>query len=341
MLAEMPGEPYQSVFVTEADSEALLAKLIAGTRRPEAGIFGPKSVSWRINREAALFLGAGRAALLQLAHPWVAAALAEHSTVLYRPIVRFHRTFRIVFTMIFGTLGQATEAARFLHALHTHIGGEMPEDAGAFRRGSHYEANEIGALRWVYATLVESAVLAYESALPALTAIEREQYYAESRVLAGLFGIPSAALPENWAAFEEYNRAMTGSDELGVSAGARTIAQRLMTGSGLWIHPPHWYRAMTAAWLPKRIREEFGLKFGDAEQKAAARTMTRLPGIYQGLPAAVRFMGPWREARARLEGRRAGAWTQWSNRFWIGQARMPFSESGDLRRHAQGTTIAE
>ena len=49
------------------------------------GVFGQSSLSWKVNREAALFLGAGRAALLQLAHPWVAAALAQHSNLRYRP----------------------------------------------------------------------------------------------------------------------------------------------------------------------------------------------------------------------------------------------------------------
>ena len=35
-----------------------------------AGIFGPRSMTLRADREAAIFLGAGRALLLQLAHPW-------------------------------------------------------------------------------------------------------------------------------------------------------------------------------------------------------------------------------------------------------------------------------
>src|SRR5271163_3148127 len=34
------------------------------------GVFGPNSLTWRIDREALTFLGAGRALLLQLAHPW-------------------------------------------------------------------------------------------------------------------------------------------------------------------------------------------------------------------------------------------------------------------------------
>jgi hypothetical protein len=39
----------------------------------------------------------------------------------------------------------------------------------------------------------------------------------------------------------------------------------------------------------------------------------------------LRFSGPWREAQARLAGRRAGTLTRWSNRFWIGEARLPFA----------------
>ena len=79
-----------------------------------AGVFGPDSATWRVNREAAIFLGAARALLLQLAHPWVANAVAEHSQVFADPIGRFHRTFRVMFAMDFGTLDQALAAARRL-----------------------------------------------------------------------------------------------------------------------------------------------------------------------------------------------------------------------------------
>ncbi len=103
---------------------------------PRAGIFGPGSMTWKVNREAALFLGAGRAALLQLAHPWVATALEQHSSLLGDPIARFHNTFRIVFTMVFGSLGQALAAARHLHTLHTGIRGEMPGKVAGWPAGN-------------------------------------------------------------------------------------------------------------------------------------------------------------------------------------------------------------
>lgn len=313
--------------VSPRDSESLLVAVAAGTADPNAGVFGPSSLSWRINRESALFLGAGRAALLQLAHPWVAAALAQHSSVLNKPIARFHNTFRVVFTMIFGSLDQALAAARHLYHLHTRIRGELPHDVADWPRGSHYEANEIAALRWVYATLVESAVLAYECALGPLTVAERDQYYAETQTLAALFGIPLAALPENWSAFTAFNCEMHSSSSLGVSDEARAMAHNLLAGAGSWIKPPFWYRALTTAWLPERFRREFELDFGTAEQHAAEQARRRLPAIYRKLPDAFRFIGPWREAQARIAGRRPGPLTRLSNRFWIGQPLLPFASN--------------
>jgi uncharacterized protein (DUF2236 family) len=325
--------------ISGQDSEAMLERVARLAAGPEQGIFGPDSMTWRVNREAALFLAAGRAALLQLAHPWVAAALAEHSRVLHRPIARFHNTFRIVLTMVFGTLEQALAAARYLYALHTRITGRMSEDVARYRQGSPYEANEVGALRWVFATLVESAVVAYDAVLPPLAPQEREQYYAESCTLAGLFGIPREALPADWGTFAAYNREMHASDALGVSAGARAMAHNLLAGAGSWIHPPAWYRGLTAAWMPPRFRDEFGLAYGERERRAAERALRLLPRIYPRLPGAMRFTGPWQEARARMARRRAGLLTGWSNRFWIGRARMPFGSADTTPARPAQTAI--
>jgi len=313
-----------AVLVTDGDSEGLLAGVARRAAGPVAGVFGPESATWRINRESALFLGSARAALLQVAHPWVAAALADHSKVLDRPIERFHNTFRVVFTLVFGRLDQALNAARHLHGLHTRIGGRMREDVAGYRTGSRYEANEQAALKWVYATLIETAVLAYECAMGPLDGVERERYYAETKTLAALFGIAAEALPGTWEDFVAYNRAMHESDALGVSDGGRTIGRNLMEGAGSWIRLPRWYKALTAMWMPARFREEFGLAYGPEEQRAADRALRMLPGVYRRLPGAVRFTGPWHEAQARLNGRRMGAVTAWSNRFWMGEARMPF-----------------
>lgn len=310
---------------TRAHLEWHIAEAADQVRRPIEGIFGADSVTWRINRESALFLGAGRAALLQLAHPWVAAALDQHSSLLARPIARFHNTFRVVFTMIFGTSEQAFAAARALYHLHTKITGEVPESVAGYAKGSRYEALQVPALRWVYATLIESAVFAYEAVFPRLSDGERARYYAESKVLAGLFGLPSAALPEDWDRFKAYVAEMSASQALGVSDRARYMGQRIMAGSGSWIHIPRWYQALTAEWLPQRFRDEFAFSYGRDEQASAERARRWFPRMYRMLPNAVRFVGPYHEAQERLRGRAAGFVAQRSNTFWIGQAKMPFA----------------
>lgn len=319
-----PSHPPASLVSRDA-IETLIAEVSAQTPHPRSGIFGPQSTSWKINRESVLFLAAGRAALLQLAHPWVATALQQHSSLMSQPIVRFHNTFRIVFAMIFGSLDQAVAAARHLYTLHTFIRGEITDPAGDYLRGSRYEANDIAALRWVYATLIESAVLAYQCVMPPLTSGELDSYFEDTRTLAALFGLPRSELANSWTEFLDYCRAMENSNLLGVTSAARTMAHDLLRGAGSWIKPPHWYRALTTEWLPDRFRGEFGLQFGDAEKQAAERAKRRLPHMYSRLPGTLRFVGPWHEAQARLRGKRPGVIARFSNRFWIGQTRLPFS----------------
>ena len=313
--------------VSQQEIERLWESVARHTANPRVGIFGPDSVSWKVNRESALFLGAGRAALLQLAHPWVATALDQHSNLLNDPLARFHNTFRVVFTMVFGTLDQALAASRHLYHLHTRIQGEIPESVAAYARGSRYEANEVNALVWVFATLIESALKAYEIVLPPLSSFERETYYAESRTLAALFGIPAEALPADWTSFEAWMRAMLVSDALGVNTLSREMVHGILHGRGSWVPIPNWYRALTAASMPERFRGEFSLVYGEREERAAATARSWLPRIYRRLPASLRFVGPYQEAQNRLLGLRVNALTRASNRFWMGQSQMMFAKS--------------
>ncbi|HEY2472047.1 MAG TPA: oxygenase MpaB family protein [Terracidiphilus sp.] len=323
---EQPHTVSSGTGTTREQLESYIAAAAARVRQPAEGIFGADSLTWRISRESAVFLGAARAALLQLAHPWVAAALDQHSAVMQKPIKRFHNTFRVVFTMIFGTSDQAFRSARTLYQLHTKITGNLPEGVAGYAKGSRYEALRVPALRWVYATLIESAVIAYDCVMPPLSSEERAAYYEESKVLAGLFGLPAEALPEDWSGFESYIAEMLASPALGVSDLARAMGRRILSGAGSWIYVPRWYQALTAEWMPARFREEFGMPFGAAEQESSQRIREWLPRIYPTLPEGVRFVGPYQEVQARLQGRAPNFLERRSNVFWIGQARMPFGD---------------
>lgn len=300
-----------------------LERVRAAAAGPVAGVFGEASLFWRVNREAIVFLGAGRALLLQLAHPWVAAAIAEHSRAGADPIGRFHRTFSVVYTMVFGSLDQALAAARRLHARHEAVTGTMPVDVGPFVRGSPYRANGVAALRWVHATLIDTALVAYETVRPALTASERERYYAESLLFAALFGLAPADLPADWAAFAAYNAAMARSDTLTVSAAARDIARELLLRPGKALRAPLWYCALTASMLPPRLRDAFALPFDEREQLRAQRAIARIRRLAPLLPERLRYVAPYHEAMARLCGdARADLLTRLLNRLWIGRPQM-------------------
>ena len=315
--------------VAEKDLEAALDQVRADALDPIAGIFGPETLTWRIDREAVNFLGAGRALLLQLAHPWVAAAIAEHSNTFADPIGRFHRTFDIVFAMVFGSLDRALLSARQLHRRHSMIAGEMPETVGPFAAGSRYCANDIPSLRWVHATLVESALMAHDLVLPPLSAEERERYWTESRLFGSLFGLTADHLPADWSGFTAYTAAMAQSETLTVSPAAREIAAQIFGGTRPWLRPPRWYRALTARMLPERLRAGFGFELDERDTRSAERALRWIRRVYPRLPDRLRYVGPYQEAQARLRGEPQPDWmVRCLNRAWIGRPQMDVRGKG-------------
>lgn len=314
--------------MTEVDLERALRRVRPLAAGEAAGLFGPGSLIWRVDREAALFLGAGRALLLQLAHPWVAAGIADHSRTLRDPVGRFHGTFAVMYALVFGSLDQAFGAARRLHGRHARVRGVLPEDAGRHARGSAYRANAVPALRWVHATLVDTALVAHDLMLPPLGAAERERYYAETMVLGAMFGLEPEDLPPTWADFAADFDAMLGSDQLAVTGAARAIAAEVLAGAGSRLRAPGWYRALTAGLLPEGLRRGFDLPFGDAERGRADRALHRLRRLYPMLPARLRHVAPYHEAVGRLAGRsRPDPVTRGLNRLWIGRPALPPGES--------------
>lgn len=309
--------------MTEKDLESALDLVRADAAEPVAGVFGPSSVTWQIDREAVIFLGAGRALLLQLAHPWVAAAIAEHSQTFADPIGRFHRTFGIVFAMVYGSLDRALLSSQQLHRRHSMIVGHMPEAVGPFASGSRYRANDIPSLRWVHATLVETALMAHDLVLPPLSAEERERYWTESRLFGALFGLTADDLPADWSGFAAYTAAMAQSETLTVSAAAREVATQIFTGARPWLRPPRWYRALTASLLPERLRAGFGLELDERDTRAADNALRWIRRVYPKLPDRLRYVGPYQEAQARLRGEPQPDWMiRCLNRAWIGRPQM-------------------
>lgn len=292
------------MIVTQSQIERRLDQIAARVKDPRHGLFGPGSMTWRISRESVVFLGAGRAALLQLAHPYVAHGIEQHSATRADPVGRFNRTFLHVYGMIFGDLESALGAARRVRKVHDRIHGAIDEDVGRYARGQRYTAHDEAALLWVFATLTETSVMAYELGIGPLSPAEKEGYYQEIKLFAGLFGISEAAMPPDWPSFKRYCEEMVSGDALGVGQPARETARFLLTPPRGALGPfMRSYAALTTGLLPPRLREGFGLPFGRAEEASFQRALGVVKRVWPRLPDRLRWVPDYVEALRRLDGR--------------------------------------
>ena len=287
--------------MTREALEEQLELLAAACSRPASGLFGPDSQFWRIHRHAVLFAGAGRAALLQLAHPFVARAIAAHSPVADDPLGRFRGTFRWIFPMIFGELDAALAAARVVHAQHQRVSGHFAQAVGPLPAGLAYRATDVGTTRWVHATLCDTSIRIYEACVAPLARAEKQAYYAESLRFAALFGLSPRLLPADWDAFQTYVDGMCRSPLLCVGPDARKLAPRLFrprsaSARRLLVA----YEAWTAARLPDRLRKAYGLEAASPARTSLFDRVFRSEACW---PEAVRYVPAYHEAQARLQQR--------------------------------------
>lgn len=292
------------MLVSRSDLEATLDGLADEVTDPLAGIHGPDSLGWRYGREAVNFLGAGRAALMQLAHPPVARAIESHSRVLVDVRGRFQRTFDNVFRMTFGDLDSAVRSARRVHNVHVRIAGEHRESAGRYAAGSRYAANEVDSLRWVYATLVDSvfAVRAFVGRpLPAATA---ELYFRESTRFAALFGLRRSQLPASARDLEGYIDRSLADGTVAVTGAAASIASALLAAPRPGLEPlAAAYRALTGALLPAPLAGAFGLPQTRGSRRLGVALARVIDGGLRLLPRRLRYVPGYLDAEGRC-GRR-------------------------------------
>jgi len=291
--------------VTRDEHEAALSALARDIADPREGIFGPRSLAWQLGGDLAVFLGGGRAALLQIAHPAVAYAVDQHSRARADIVGRFQRTFRAVFAMAFGELEDAFAAARRVHAIHTRIHGTMPD-------GRPYHANDAESLRWVYATLVDTVIAVRERLDGALPLATKDAFIVEQNRFAALFGIPRALLPLGYGDHSAYMTRMF--DQLEVAPCAREMA-RFLLGRGAGAQPPlgRLAEALTAALLPPSLTAQFGLARSDLLARAAFAVLAPLPHI--PIPARA-------EALRRLRGQPPRRFDAWMERQLFGLSRQ-------------------
>jgi uncharacterized protein (DUF2236 family) len=266
---------------------------VSGAATEAAGLFGPGSVSWRVDRELIVLAGGSCALLMQAAHPSVAAGVAEHSTYASDPFGRLLRTLTSSFSVVFGTRSEAEATLRRVNAIHASVRGRRED-------GAPYSALDPEALLWVHATLVDTALRVYDRFVTPLGASDQQRYHEESARVATALGVPPALIPATIEGLRGWMAEMVASGAVRVTPAARTIARTVLYPTPI---PPRlaWDAAhlVSLATLPEPIRRQYGLRWSPARE----RGVERLAGISRRtlpwIPAALRFAPLARAAERR------------------------------------------
>jgi uncharacterized protein (DUF2236 family) len=249
---------------------------------------GPGSISWRVNREAALLLGGGRALLMQVAHPLVAAGVADHSDFQHDPLARLNRTMDLSLALTFGSPEEVHAAARQINRTHERV------------TGVGYHALDPELLLWVHATLIDSALLTYRTFIRPLSQEEAETYYQEAKPIGALLGIPAKHFPQRLADFDSYLQRMLAGpvqpDETGRRLASLVLRPPIQRVPGALFAP---VEAITAGLLPEGLRRAFGLRWGGPSRALFRAVRAALPRLLAATPESLRIVPPARAAERR------------------------------------------
>jgi uncharacterized protein (DUF2236 family) len=261
---------------------------MVGTDR-DVGYFGPGSVSWQVDREVTVLFGGARALLLQAAHPLVVAGVNQTGMYERNPWKRLQRTLVLTYAITFGTREQAQKAADKINEVHARIHGIDPVT------GQHYDALDPHLLRYVHATLIDSALLFEELTVGRLDDEERQRFHEEQMLAAELVGIPKETIPPTVPALRAWLADVIDRGELRVTYGAERVA-------GLFLDPPpdaEWrpilpqVARLAFGTLPPVVREMYGVRWNAAKEGALRTTFAAMRLAHDLIPVKYRFIEPY------------------------------------------------
>jgi uncharacterized protein (DUF2236 family) len=237
-------------------------------------------VARRLNRERIVLLGWPRAVLLQLAHPLIAAGVAEHSAFrggAAASAARLRGTVRAMLALTFGDEERRRATLAHIRRIHQRVHGSLGESAGMHPAGSRYSAHDPALLLWVHATLLESIAGVYQRLVGPLSRADLDAFCAESAPTLVALGGDEAAAPRTWSMLCEYVDRMQRSQVLAVTDMAREVAHAILTPrvAGVPLPGGGIHRLITIGLLPVGIRAAYGFEWTAAH----ARRLDRLLGV--------------------------------------------------------------
>lgn len=264
-------------------------------RHGDPGLFGPGSASWQVDREALLLAGGTCALLMQLAHPAVAAGVAQHSDFRDDPFGRLRRTVTASYAVVFGSTPRAERAIRRINAIHGVVSGRVPET------GQPYHALDPDLLLWVHATLVDTALRVYERYVGPLSPAAGEAYHDEARRVAIRLGVPANVVPPTLADLRDRMAAMLETGEVRVTPTARMLAPSVLYPSRV-VPRRLWDAAHLVSFsvMPPPIREGYGIPWSKARDRGMRRVAAASRRLLPLVPGPLRHVPHARTAERRL-----------------------------------------
>jgi uncharacterized protein (DUF2236 family) len=265
-------------------------------RGGDAGLFGPDSVSWQVNRETSVLFGGARALLMQATHPLVLAGARQTGFYEHNPWKRLERTLQITFTITFGTRAEAIEAARRVNRVHDEIHGVDQVT------GLAYDAFDPALLLWVHSCLVDSQLLFERLTVGRLDDEGRERFHREQMAGVELLGLPRSKIPPTVPELRAYIDGV-------VQSGVLRVTRDTMKVANLIRRPPRdvpWRPVLrqVSRWafgtLPEPLRHAYGVRWGSVDQLQFRGTIHTLKLIRPFLPTRIREVFPARQAARRM-----------------------------------------
>lgn len=239
--------------------------MVMQTRGRIQRLYTPDSTFWHVQRELLVMLSGSRALLLEIAHPMIAAGVAQHSDFRRRPLRRLFSTVRVIQRLSFGGGQAVRQGTRDFHQCHHHVKGCLTERVGQYADGAGYDAADPQLRLWVLATMIESILLVYDQFVQPLDISARADYYEGSKTMARLMGLTSAVMPATYEAFQDYVQTTLNNGTLAVGESAREISHALfhhpILGPGTRLVG---YAGIGL--LPDHLREAYGFRWTDRDQ---------------------------------------------------------------------------
>jgi uncharacterized protein (DUF2236 family) len=286
----MTAESYAAAVDLVARSAAAYVSGVPETPADE-GLFGPGSVTWRVNIDPGWPIMSLRALMVQALHPLAMAGVDQHSDWREDPVGRLAATSTYVTTITFGERAAAERAAARVRRIHEHVRGVDPVT------GRRYEASDPALLLWVHAILVDSGLASTRLFGTPLSAEDADRYVAEMVVAAELVGVPASLVPATVGQLQRYVSSVR--PQLRCTPAARESMAYLLDPPGLDEEVAEIWQDVrdgVVAVLPDWAREMYGYQappLTPARRTEIGQALGVLDAVYLGEPGML-------EARQRI-----------------------------------------